>query len=375
MIVGLKEPYFDAPFVITGSQMVMKNRRNAALTSPHLTSPCPLVRESKIRLGVIRTPIQYISSMSKSDNHWLSSPTEVFRRWQELDATGAAGRAFSARSIVQHTAMFERFLRFLVVHETNLASFGEDHFAAFLEDLGGRCRAETSTALRYTKLVDRLCRHLIDVGLRAENPAAVRARLSAWPTREPVPGYLDECVDLRLQTALQDAPGADTRTIRNRAAVALLLVTGVTSAEIRRARREDVLVEAARLRLVVCAHAARAERVIPVAAFADAAMDAWLRCRAAPDDELLFPLRGPTGSLSDETLWRAVRDALDAQGFEGDDKSPRVLRNTFARRLLIAGKTNEEVSCLMGLASQRTVVRLRATLTVPSERSTSSLAP
>ncbi|MFP3740702.1 site-specific integrase, partial [Burkholderia sp. SIMBA_019] len=84
----------------------------------------------------------------------------------------------------------------------------------------------------------------------------------------------------------------------------------------------------------------------------------------------LFPLLGPAGSLSDETLWRAVRWALDAQGFEGADRSPRVLRNTFGRRLLIAGRTNEEVSHLMGLASQRTVVRLRATFVAPDERLT-----
>jgi hypothetical protein len=38
------------------------------------------------------------------------------------------------------------------------------------------------------------------------------------------------------------------------------------------------------------------------------------------------------------------------------------LRNTYARRLLLAGPTNEEVSALLGLASDRTVVRLRATI-------------
>jgi hypothetical protein len=40
-----------------------------------------------------------------------------------------------------------------------------------------------------------------------------------------------------------------------------------------------------------------------------------------------------------------------------------VLRNTFARRLLAAGRTNEDTSRLLGLASQRTVTRLRATIT------------
>ncbi|OBR53975.1 tyrosine-type recombinase/integrase [Paraburkholderia tropica] len=313
--------------------------------------------------------------MNQNDD-WLHAPGMAFRRWQELDATGAAGRPFSPRSIVQHTAMFERFQRFLETVGTDVRHFGEDHFAAFLDDLGGHCRAETSTALRYAKLIDRLCRHLINVGLRADNPAAAYARLRSWPTEEPVPVYLDEIADFRLQDALQAWPEGDERRLRNQAAVALLLATGITSAELRRARREHVIAEGKRWRFLVSAHGARGERLIPVAPFARAVVDAWLRRpQEACDDELLFPLRGLAGSLSDETLWRAVRAALDAQGFEGTDRSPRVLRNTFARRLLIAGRSNEEVSGLMGLASHRTVIRLRATLPQADERLTSKQAP
>jgi hypothetical protein len=42
--------------------------------------------------------------------------------------------------------------------------------------------------------------------------------------------------------------------------------------------------------------------------------------------------------------------------------SPRILRNTYARRQLLAGRSNVDVSQLLGLTSQRTVVRLRATV-------------
>ncbi|MFC7632653.1 hypothetical protein ACFQVB_33695 [Paraburkholderia humisilvae] len=42
--------------------------------------------------------------------------------------------------------------------------------------------------------------------------------------------------------------------------------------------------------------------------------------------------------------------------------SPRVLRNTYARRQLLDGRGNVDVSRLLGLTSQRTVVRLRATI-------------
>jgi hypothetical protein len=64
--------------------------------------------------------------------------------------------------------------------------------------------------------------------------------------------------------------------------------------------------------------------------------------------------------MSDMVLIKIVRLALEAIDFRAPDMSPRVLRNTYARRLLLVGRTNEEVSALLGLASDRTVVRLRA---------------
>ena len=66
--------------------------------------------------------------------------------------------------------------------------------------------------------------------------------------------------------------------------------------------------------------------------------------------------------MNDMLLGSGVREALEAIDFPAPDMSPRVLRNTYARRLLVAGKSNEEVCRLLGFTSQRTVVRLRATI-------------
>ncbi|QCP50234.1 hypothetical protein FAZ95_14220 [Trinickia violacea] len=71
--------------------------------------------------------------------------------------------------------------------------------------------------------------------------------------------------------------------------------------------------------------------------------------------------------MNDMLLGVVVREALEAIGFQAPDMSPRVLRNTYARRLLVAGKSNEEVCRLLGLTSQRTVVRLRATIPARGE--------
>lgn len=57
-----------------------------------------------------------------------------------------------------------------------------------------------------------------------------------------------------------------------------------------------------------------------------------------------------------------MRDALQAVGFEGDDMSPRVLRNTFCRRQLLAGVSRLDVAALLGLASLHTCDRIAATI-------------
>ncbi len=294
-----------------------------------------------------------------NEREWINAPGSAYRRWQEADATGAGRRPFSPRSIVQHASMFDRFGRHLAVRGATLATFGADHIETFFAELGARSKAGTSTALRYAKLLDRLCRHLVEVGVRSTNPAADFVRSGSWPRHEPTPVFLDEAADQRLQEYLQSTPASEPRETRNHAVVALLHGTGLTSAEIRAARCADLFVDGARPHVRVRAHGARDERIVPLPPFSLAALSNWLT--REPGD-LLFPLNASTGSFCEETLWRAVREALEAINFSATDMSPRVLRNTYARRQLLQGRTNEETSRLLGLSSQRTLVRIRATI-------------
>lgn len=66
--------------------------------------------------------------------------------------------------------------------------------------------------------------------------------------------------------------------------------------------------------------------------------------------------------MTDEMLGRIVRDELVAVDIRVPDMSPRTLRNTFARRLLLTGRSNDDVMQMLGLSSQRTVIRIRATI-------------
>jgi site-specific recombinase XerD len=177
---------------------------------------------------------------------WLTNPADAYHLWQQTDAAGVDGRQFSARSVKQHAAMFDRFIRHLTAHRENLATFGPAVVESFLADIDRRSAAGTTTRLRYVKLIDRLCRHLVTIGLREANPAFDYARSQAWPDDEPEPLYLHPEADDRLLAYVQPQQADEPRDTRNRAIVALLLGTGLTSAEIRGARVGELVTEGPR---------------------------------------------------------------------------------------------------------------------------------
>ncbi|WP_175948837.1 tyrosine-type recombinase/integrase [Burkholderia pyrrocinia] len=293
---------------------------------------------------------------------WLSTPTEAYQQWQRTEAAGADRRAFSPRSIVQHEAMFERFMRHLAAAQRSLATFGPDHLESFFADLDRRCKPGTTTRLRYQKLLDRLGRHLVDVGVRKTNPAAAYTLTQTWPEDEPVPVYLLKADDHRLQESVATLDGLDERAIRNRAIVALLLATGITAQEIRQATTSDLDLSPARPHILIAKRGPREARRINLEDFARPVLERWRNHTAAAASALLFPSPRAGGPMTDEMLGRIVRDELLAVDIRVPDMSPRTLRNTFARRLLLAGRSNDDVKDALGLTSQRTVIRIRATL-------------
>lgn len=105
------------------------------------------------------------------------------------------------------------------------------------------------------------------------------------------------------------------------------------------------------------------ERTITIDAFAVDVLASWgaYRARDEAPDAPLFP-GGRAVRLSPRTLDCIVKEALTAANFIGQDMSPRVLRNTYARRHLLAGHSNADVTVWLGFASERTVTRIRATI-------------
>ncbi|MGF6265443.1 site-specific recombinase XerD [Paraburkholderia youngii] len=303
-----------------------------------------------------------------SANLWRSDPETAYAEWQHAEATSADRRAFADRSIIQHRSMFARFHRYLTSHGVAVTEFGTDHIDGFFADLDRDCAPGTSTRLRYLKLLDRLSRHLCLLGLRTDNPATSLLPQEHWPEDEPMPVFLWPDEDARLQELCRVVDFESFKEMRNRAIVAMLLGTGVSAAELA-ALAVDDLEAGARPSVFVRKRGPRIARRVPVDAFAVELLRVYAkaRTRLPISDGLLFMATAGGKPMKPATLGQCVRAALRLVDAAATDESPRLLRNTYGRRHLLEGKTNEQVSNLLGLSSHRTATRLRETIVEPGD--------
>ena len=298
------------------------------------------------------------------DDTWLVAPEDAYAQWQREEATGADRRAFADQSIVQHRSMFSRFNDYLNAHGATVASFGADHIDGFFAELAQDCAPGTTTRLRYLKLLDRVTRHLVNIELRTDNPAALMLVNETWPQDEPTPIYLSPEDDARLQAVCVATEGEAFKELRNTAIAALFLASGVTAAELRQLRVDDLDTRGERPTVFVDKHGPRIARRVPIDAFAIDVLRSYheARSRIQSPTQWLFIATAGGKPMQPDTMLKCVRVALRRADLSAADESPRLLRNTFGRRHILAGKTNEQVSNLMGLSSHRTATRLRQTL-------------
>jgi len=300
------------------------------------------------------------------DKLWFSDPRQAYADWQVREAAGSDLRPFAERSIVQHRAMFDRFHRYLVARGATVATFGADVLDGFWRD-GDAANYSPATRMRYLKLIDRLCRHLVAVGVRDANPASELVLGQHWPVDDPEVLFLPEDVDQDLQEFVRPQPSDEPAALQKRAIVAMFLGTGVTASEGRAARMQDMNPHASPPYLHVPARPPKRSRTIHLEPFAIATLGSWLVERRAwpAEGDLLFSLKRAGTPVTDMSLGKIVREAFAAIGYEAEDMGPRILRNTYCRRLLIGGVAPEEVTERLGLASNRTVDRIAATIDTP----------
>ncbi|TCK33312.1 hypothetical protein B0G84_7518 [Paraburkholderia sp. BL8N3] len=301
----------------------------------------------------------------KMESMWLSAPSDAYRLWLDTEAVGADRKPFAARSHVQHAAMFDRLLLHIHGLRASVATFDSAHIESFFNELQSRATPGTSTRLRYAKMLNRLCRHLVEIGVRSSNPASVLSQFEHWPEDEPRPVFLDPAADERLQAWTTPSALDDSRMLRNRAIVALFSGAGISAAELRRTQRRHVVIDEARPNVYIPKHGPRDDRRVKLPVFALGALERWKDSHPSEGDALLFPAPVRNGTMNDVLLGTIVKEALEGIDFVARDMSPRVLRNTFARRQLLGGRSNDDTSRMLGLVSHRTVTRLHATISEP----------
>ncbi|MCY0854602.1 tyrosine-type recombinase/integrase [Cupriavidus sp. D39] len=303
------------------------------------------------------------------NNLWLKNPSLAYADWQGRESAGTDQRRFAQQSIVQHRAMLDRFQRHLVAHGVTLEDFDPDHIEAFWRDPEAATYT-SATRMRYLQLLDRLCRHLVEIGVRETNPAADPVRDGSWSSDGAVPLFLPEEVDARLQDFVQPLEGDDVSRLRMRAILALFLGAGVTAAEGRSATIHDLQTSCTSSFLSVPEGRAKVARSVQLEPFAVPALDAWKVRRATLPiaGDLLFALRPSGTPITDMSLGNIVRDAFEAIDYRAADMSPRILRNTYCRRALLAGVPRDRVSERLGLTSNHTCDRMLATIPGPADR-------
>jgi integrase len=129
-------------------------------------------------------------------------------------------------------------------------------------------------------------------------------------------------------------------------------------------RVDDLDTRGERPTVFVDKHGPRIARRVPIDAFAIDVLRSYheARSRIQSPTQWLFIATAGGKPMQPDTMLKCVRVALRRADLSAADESPRLLRNTFGLRHILAGKTNEQVSNLMGLSSHRTATRLRQTL-------------
>jgi site-specific recombinase XerD len=272
-------------------------------------------------------------SISGNDELWSSDPEKAFADWQTEEATGSDRRPFAERSIIQHRAMFARFHRYLAAHRQTVATFGEDHVAGFFDHISADCAPGTTTHIRYLKLIDRFTRHLVAIDARKDNPAADLIRQTTWPEDEPTPVYLSLANDKRLQQLCRTPEDLTFKRLRNVAVVALFLGAGISAAECRNLKVEDLNANGMRPDIFVEKRGPRIGRRVPLDAFSIDVLRDYLQARAAMRNAegWLFVATAAGKPMTDHTLGQCVRALLLALDVTAADMSPRLLRNTYGR--------------------------------------------
>ena len=223
------------------------------------------------------------------------------------------------------------------------ATAGTEQIESWLADLRGRGQAPSSVARR-AAAARSFYRHLVALGLRADNPAA-DVDLPRRRARLPRTLSLSE-----VERLIDAANGVTPRALRDRALVELLYGAGLRVSEAVGLERGGVDLES---RLVRCVGKGDKERVVPLGTQAAEALRRYL-ARGRPHldrrhrPELFLNAQG--GPLTRAGAFLVLRRLAARAGLDPAQIHPHLLRHSFATHLLEGGADLRSVQEMLGHA-------------------------
>ena len=250
----------------------------------------------------------------------------------------------AARRAPRTVDAYRRDLADLASHlDGSPATAGTEQIESWLADLRARGQAPSSVARR-AAAARSFYRHLVALGLRADNPAA-DVDLPRRRTRLPRTLSLSE-----VERLIDAANGVTPRALRDRALVELLYGAGLRVSEAVGLERGGVDLES---RLVRCVGKGDKERVVPLGTRAAEALRRYL-ARGRPHldrrhrPELFLNAQG--GPLTRAGAFLVLRRLAAKAGLDPTQIHPQLLRHSFATHLLEGGADLRSVQEMLGHA-------------------------
>ena len=214
-------------------------------------------------------------------------------------------------------------------------------------------RLAASTINRRLQAIRTYLRWAQERGLREGVPEVREIRQQAQAPRwlsKTEEAALRRAAERAVQSAALRSEQGRRWAVRNRALLLFLLNTGLRAEEACALQLNDLELGERKGRVCVQRGKGRKQRRVPLNAEARRALAAWLTVRPEVEHQWVFV--GQRGNPITPSALRRIVSSLAYQARV--DATPHTLRHTFAKRLVDAGVSLEQVAALLGHANLNT---------------------